>query len=124
MKKSNHSVGFKSGDIQLFEVLKLLGGASSLDTFLKAYETKKTKVFLPCERFDCPEKVNNKKFTPYHFLFSILRNNNPIEKDYNDFENRVNSGSTTEQAVARLRTDRIPPTGAERIFVFAKRLGD
>ena len=60
MKKSNQFVGFKSGDNQLFEVLKLLGGASSLHTYLKAYKTKKTKVFLPYERLDCPEKVNNK----------------------------------------------------------------
>ena len=53
------------------------------------------------------------KLPPYDSLFSILRNNNPLEKDYNDFQNLVNSGLTTEQAVAKLRTDRIPPTGAE-----------
>ena len=33
-----------------------------------------------------------------------------LEKDNNDFQNLVNSGLTTEQAVANLRTDRIPPT--------------
>ena len=48
--------------------------------------------------------------TPF---FSILRNINPVEKDYNDFQNLVNSGLTTEQAVAKLRMDRIPPIGAE-----------
>ena len=37
----------------------------------------------------------------------------PFKKDYNDFQNLVNSGLTTEQAVAKLRMDRIPPTGAE-----------
>ena len=37
----------------------------------------------------------------------------PLEKDYNDFQNHVVSGLTTEQAVAKLRSDRIPPTGAK-----------
>ena len=37
----------------------------------------------------------------------------PLEEDYNYFQNLVNSGLTTEQAVAKLRLDRIPPTGAE-----------
>ena len=37
----------------------------------------------------------------------------PLKKKYNDFQNLVNSGLTTEQAVGKLRIDRIPPTGAE-----------
>ena len=57
--------------------------------------------------------MNNKELPPYDYFFSILRNSNPLEKDYNDFQNLVNSGLTTEQAVAKLRVDRIPPTGAE-----------
>ena len=68
-------------------------------------------LFLRC--FDCPQKMNNKDFPPYDSLFSILRNNNPLEKDYNDFHKLVNSGLTTEQSVAKLRMDRIPPTGAK-----------
>ena len=57
--------------------------------------------------------MNNKKIPPYDSFFGILRNSNPLEKDYNDFENLFDSGLTTEQAVAKLRMDRIPPTGAE-----------
>ena len=57
--------------------------------------------------------MNNKELPPYDSFFSIVRNNNPLEKDYNDFQNLVNSGLTTEQAVAKLRTDRTPPAGAE-----------
>ena len=40
-------------------------------------------------------------------------NSNPLEKDYNDFQNLVNSGLSTEQAVTKLRVDRIPPTGVQ-----------
>ena len=93
--------------------MNFLGGATSLDSFLKAYKTKETKGFFPYEGFDCPEKMNNKELPPYDTFFSILRNSNPLDKYYNDFQNLVNSGLRTEQAVAKLRMDRIPPTGPE-----------
>ena len=93
--------------------MNFLGGATSLDSFLKAYKTKETKGFFPYEWLDCPEKMDNKDFPPYDSFFSILHNSNPHEKDYNDFQNLVNSGLTTEQGVAKLRMDRIPLTGAE-----------
>ena len=57
--------------------------------------------------------MNNKEHSPYDSFISVLRNSNPLEKDYNDFQNLINSGLTTEQAVVKLRMDRIPPTGAE-----------
>ena len=57
--------------------------------------------------------MNNKKLPPYDSFFSILRNSNPLEKDYNDFQNLVNSGLTRKQALTKLRMDRILPTGAE-----------
>ena len=113
LKKANQFVSFKFGDIQLIDIMILLGGATSLEYFLKAYKTKETKGFFPYEWFDCPEKMNKKKLPPYDSFFSILRNNNSFKKDYNDFQNLVNSGLTTEQAVAKLRMDRIPPTGVE-----------
>ena len=57
--------------------------------------------------------MHNKKLPPYDRFFNILRNSNPLEKVYNNFQNLVNSGLTTEQAVVKLRMDRIPATGAE-----------
>ena len=118
IKKANQFVFFKFGDIQLVDIMNFFGGATSLDSFLKAYKSKKTNGFFPYEWFDCPEKMNNKELPPYDSFFSILRNNNPLEKDYNDFQNPVNSGLTTEQAVAKLRMDRIPPTAAENYLYF------
>ena len=84
---------------------------TSLDSFFKAYKTKETKGFFPNKKFDCPEKMNNKELPHFDSFFSILRNKKPLEKDY-DFQNLVDSGLTTEQAVANLQRDRIPPTGA------------
>ena len=112
-KKANQFVSFKFGDLQLLDIMNFLGSATSLDSFLKAYKAKETKGFFRYEKFDCPEKLNNKELPPYDSFFSILRNSNPLEYDYNDFQNLVNSGLTTEQAVAKLRMDRRPPTGAE-----------
>ena len=60
------------------------------------------------------EKMKNKELPPSDSFFSILLNSNPLEKNYNNFQNLVNSGLTTEQAVAKLRMDRIPPTGADK----------
>ena len=96
--------------------MNFLGGATSLDSFLKAYKTKETKGFFTYEWFDCPEKMNKKELPPYDSFFSILRNSNPFEKEYNDFQNLVNSGLATEQAVAKLRMHRIPPTGSENFL--------
>ena len=55
--------------------------------------------------------MNNKELSPYYSFFSILRNRNPLEKDYNNYQNLVNSGLTSELAVAKLRMDRKTPTG-------------
>ena len=113
IERANQFVSFKFGDIQLLDIINFLGGASSLDSFLKAYKTKETKGFFAYEWFDCPEKMNNKELPPYDSFFSILRNNNPLEKHYNDFQNLVNSGLTTVEVVGKLQMGRIAPTGAE-----------
>ena len=61
--------------------MNFLGGAISLDSFLKAYKIKKTKGFFPYQWFDCPENMNNKELPPYDSFFSILRNSNPLERE-------------------------------------------
>ena len=37
IKKTNQLVSFKFGDMQLLVIMNFLGGATSLDSFLKAY---------------------------------------------------------------------------------------
>ena len=64
IKKANQFVSFKFGDIQLLDIMNFLGGTTSPDCFLKAYKTKETKGFFAYERFDCPEKMNNKVLPP------------------------------------------------------------
>ena len=49
IKKANQFVSSKFGDNQLLDNMNFLGGATSLDSFLKAYNTKETKGFFPYE---------------------------------------------------------------------------
>ena len=42
IKKTNQFISFKFGDIQLLDIMNFLGGATSLDSFLKAYKTSET----------------------------------------------------------------------------------
>ena len=49
IKKANQSVSFIFGDVHFLYVMNFLGGATSLDSFLKANKTTKTKGFFPYE---------------------------------------------------------------------------
>ena len=42
IKKANHFITFTFGDIQVLDILNFLGGARSLDSFLKAYKFSET----------------------------------------------------------------------------------
>ena len=113
IEKANQFVSFKFGDVQLLDIMNFPGGATSLDSFLKAYKTEETKGFFHYEWFDNPENLNKKYLPPYDSFFSKLRNINRPEKDYNGFENLTTSGLSLEQAVCNLRLNKIPPTGDE-----------
>ena len=54
IKKANQFVSCKFGDVQLLDTMNFLGGATSLDLFLKTYKTEETKGFLSYKWFDNP----------------------------------------------------------------------
>ena len=58
IKKANDFVFFKSGDVQLLYNMKFLGGATTLDSFLKAYKANEMKGYFPYEWFDTPNKLD------------------------------------------------------------------
>ena len=113
LKKANQFISFKFSDIQLLDIMNFLGGATSLDSFLKAYKTSETKSFFPYEWFDHPDKMRNRELTPYDAFYSKLRSCNPLETEYTDYVNLLKSGLTTEQAVIKLKLSKPPPTGIE-----------
>ena len=56
-----------------------LGGATSLDSFPKAFKLSETKFFFPHEWFDSADKLENQKLPPYKAFFSKLRGHNNLE---------------------------------------------
>ena len=113
MKKANQFISFKFGDIQLLDIMNFLGGATSFDSFLKAYKTSETKGFFPYERFDHPDKMQDTELPPYDSFYSKLGSCNALEAEYTDYVNLLKSGLTTEQAVVKLKLSKPPPTGIE-----------
>ena len=111
IKKANQIVSFKIGDVQLLDFMNFLGGATILDSFLKAYKTSETEGFFPHEWFDCPQKINNSEFPPYDAFFSKLRNVNPLEKDYSDYQKLLSSGLKTAEALSKMMLSKPPPSG-------------
>ena len=93
--------------------MNFLGGATSLDSFLKANKTSETKGFFPHEWFDNPDKMQNPELPPYDAFYSKLRSCNSLETEYTDYVNLLKSGLTTEQAVIKLKLSKPPPTGIE-----------
>ena len=45
IKKANQYKPFKFGNVQFLDIMNFLGGATSLDSFLKAYKTSETEGF-------------------------------------------------------------------------------
>ena len=113
IKKANKFISFKFGDIQLLDIMNFLGGATSLDSFLKAYKTSETKGFFPYEWFDHTDKTQNPELPHYDALYSKLRSCNPLETEYTDYVNLLKSGLTAEEAVIKLKLSKPPPTGTE-----------
>ena len=93
--------------------MNFLGGATSLDSFLKAYKTAETRSFFPYEWFDCPQKINNSELPPYDAFFSKHRNVNLLEKDYSDYQNLLSSGLKTEEALSKMKFSKPSPSGEE-----------
>ena len=113
IKKANQFISFNFGDIQLLDIMNFLGGARSLDSFLKAYKTSETKKIFPYEWFDHPDKMQNTELPPYDAFYFKLRSCNPLEAEYTDHVNLLKNGLTTEQAVVKLKLSKPPPTGIE-----------
>ena len=113
IKKANQLISFKFGDLRLLDIMNFLGGATSLDSILKAYETSETKGFFPYEWFDQPDKMQNTELPPHDAFYSKLRSCNPLEAEYTDYVNILESGLTTKQAVVKLKLLKPPPTRIE-----------
>ena len=122
IKKANQFISFKFGDIHLLDMMNSFGGATSLDSFLKAYKTSETKRFFPYEWIDHPDEMQNIESPPYDAFYSELRSSNPLETENTDYVNILKSGLTKEQAVIKLKLSK-PPLLELRIIITSSRYG-
>ena len=113
IKKANQFIPFKFGDNQLLDIMNFLGGATNLDSSLKAYKTSETKGFFPYGWFDHPDKMQNTELPTHDAFYSKLRSCSPLEAEYTDYVVLSKSRLTTEQAVVKLKLSKPPPTGIQ-----------
>ena len=76
IKKANQFVSFKFGSIQLLDIMNFLGGATSLNSFLKAYKTTETKVFFHMSGLTAQKSYSTLN-CPHTLIFSASFETNP-----------------------------------------------
>ena len=101
IKKANQFISLRFGDIQFLDIVNFLRGATTLDSFLKSNLSKETKGYFPYEWFDSPSKLACSHLPSYDSFFSKLKNLNPLEKDFTQFEKLIQSGK--EESVFLLK---------------------
>ena len=57
--------------------------------------------------------MNNSELPPYDPFFSKLRNVNPLEKNYSDYQKLLSCGLKTEEALSKMELSKPPPSGEE-----------
>ena len=120
IKKANQFISFKFGDIQFFDILNFLGGATSLDSFLKAYQSVETKGYFPYEWFDSSTKLDCNHLPPYDSFFSKLKNLNHLEKDFCQFNKMMESGKEELDVLRELGLKEKPLSGKENYALLEK----
>ena len=57
--------------------------------------------------------MDNSELPPYDAFFSKLRNMNPLEKDFSEYQKLLSTGLKTEQALSKMKLSKQPPSGQE-----------
>ena len=93
IRTGNKYIGMNFLGLQFLDILNFLGGATTLDNFLKAYEASEEKGFFPYEWFDSAEKMNESQLPPIESFWSKLKNHNVLSVDYDKFMNCKKKGN-------------------------------
>ena len=113
IKITNDFISFKFGDVQFLDIMKFLGEATTLDSFLKAFKASETKSLFRYELFDSPDKLECTELPPCEAFFSKRLNHNTLEKDFIDYRELVKRGLDQQSALKKLRFQSVPQTGFE-----------
>ena len=120
MKKTNKFVSYKFGNVQFVEIMNILGGATSLDSFVTAYRTSERKGFFPNEWFDSPDKLMNQSLPSYDDFFSRLRNCNPLEKTHSGYQFLIDSGCSSETVIKKSSVRSLRSLGKIFMLIYSK----
>ena len=85
IRTGNKYIGMNSVGWQFLDILNFLGGATTLDNFLKAYGGSEEKGFFPYEWFDSAKKLNETQLPPIESFWSKLKNHNVLSVDYDKY---------------------------------------
>ena len=73
IRTGNKYIGMNFLGLKYLDILNFLGGATTLDNFLKAYGASEEKGFFPYEWFDSVEKLNDTPLPPIESFWSKLK---------------------------------------------------
>ena len=111
IKKANQFISFKVCDIELLDIMNFLGGATGLDSFLKANKTSETKTFFSDELFDNTDKMQNTELLTCDAFYCKLPSCNLLEAKYTDYLILMKSRLTAKKAVVKLKLSKPPLLG-------------
>ena len=92
IKKANDLVSLNFGDVQLLDIMIFLGGATTIGTFLKAYNASEMKGYFPYEWFDTPNKLDEQQLPSHDDFYSKLKNSNLLDKELMIIKNFLTLG--------------------------------
>ena len=84
----------------------------ALTRFLKLTKQQKLKASLRMNGSSVKKRWIS-EFPPYDAFFSKLRNVNPLEKDYSDYQKMLSCGLKTEEALSKMKLSKPQPSGEE-----------
>ena len=100
-------------DLQFLDILNFLGGATTLDNFLKAYGAKEEKGFFPYEWFDSAKKMSETQLPPIESFWSKLKNHNVLSVYYDKFMDCQKRGIEEKEALKKLKLKTVPKNAEE-----------
>ena len=115
IKSCNKYIAMNFMGLQFLDILNFLGGATSLDKFLKAYGTSEQKGFFPYEWFDDIEKLRHTDLPIADAFYSKLKNCNVLETEFNMYNCLIRKGMPSSVALKKLGLIS-PPQGKEQNY--------
>ena len=112
IQKANEFIVFKVGDVKFLDISKFLGGATTVDSFLKAYKASEPKIFPISGLIN----QTNLLFPNCHRIelsSAKKKKSNRLDKKFIDYEKLRKSGFDKQQALKKLEVMIVTPSGLD-----------